>query len=78
MLSGLLLGLGASPPSLAADNPSQAGAYRPFPEPGQKPVCQSPVQARYPEFLSGADSESLDEAATAAVEADLAFRACGC
>lgn len=59
-------------PASAADDPPAAGAYCPFPEPGQRPVCLAPVKQKYPEFLRAADSGQLDEAASARVEADLA------
>jgi len=68
-LATLLL---AASTSWASEDPTVAGAYCPFPEPGQKPACLAPVADRYPGFLESADSGALDEAATAKIEADLA------
>jgi hypothetical protein len=69
---GLTIGLLAFATAASGKDPSAAGAYCPFPEPGQKPACLAPVQEKYPEFLSAADSGQLDDAGSARVEADLA------
>ena len=55
----------------AGDDPSAAGAYCPFPEPGQKAACLAPAENRYPGFLDSADSGALDDVAAARIEADL-------
>ena len=51
---------------------SEPGAYCPLPEKGEVPVCLTPAQAEYGAFFAGLESGEIDEAQTAALEADLA------
>ena len=61
-------GSGAAAPGESA---RRVGAYCPLPEPGQKPACLEPAEARYSEFFDAVDQGALDASTAEALEADL-------
>lgn len=63
---------GPVPGASAGGDPSQPGAYCPFPEAGEKPVCFSEVEQEYSEFFEAVDSGRVDDPRVAAVEQALA------
>ncbi len=55
----------------AAENPSQPGAYCPFPEKGEKPVCFTRVEQEYGDFFAAVDSGQVDDPKVAELERTL-------
>jgi hypothetical protein len=56
---GLLVMLGASLVAAVGD-PSEPGAYCPFPKKGEKPVCFTEVEQEYSDFFAAVDSGQVD------------------
>lgn len=50
---------------------AQPGAYCPLPEPGQKPVCLAPAEAKYGAFFAALERGAVSSDEAAAVESDL-------
>ena len=68
LLAGVLLAASAQ-----GAGEIRPGAYCPFPKPGEKPACLQPAKQEYGEFFAALDANgTLDEAAAARVEADVA------
>jgi hypothetical protein len=47
--------------ALSAGDPSQPGAYCPFPKQGEKPVCFTEVEQEYSDFFAAVDSGRVDD-----------------
>lgn len=60
-----------------AGDPSQAGAYCPFPEKGEKPVCFEKVESEYSDFFAAVDSGEIHSASVDDVELALQGRTAG-
>ncbi|CAG1010444.1 hypothetical protein MYXO_04020 [Myxococcaceae bacterium] len=58
-----------APARAAGDTP---GSYCPIPAPGEKPDCRAGAEERYPAFYQSLEAGSIDPAAAARIEADLA------
>jgi hypothetical protein len=71
LLAPILLIFVLAPGLRAADNPSQPGAYCPFPEQGQKPVCFTRVEEEYGDFIDAVDSGRVDDPKVAELERTL-------
>jgi hypothetical protein len=69
LLAGLSLVVPTPVP--AAEDPGRPGAYCPFPEAGQKPVCFDQVEAEYSDFLTAVDSGQVDDPKVAELEQTL-------
>ena len=55
-----------------ASDPSQPGAYCPFPKAGEKPQCFTEVEQEYSDFFAAVDSGAVDAARVTEVEQTLA------
>lgn len=60
------------PAPAAGGDPSKAGAYCPLPEPGQKPACLAPAEARYGDFFASLEAGEVSREDAARIEAALA------
>ena len=58
-------------PARPAGDPSQPGAYCPFPKKGEKPVCFDQVEAEYSDFFAAVDSGVVDEVEVSQLERTL-------
>lgn len=63
---------GSAPGAAAAGDPSQPGAYCPFPKAGEKPVCFGEVEEEYADFFEAVDSGRVDDPRVSEVEQALA------
>ncbi len=67
LLASLLAPVAAQP----AGDPSQPGAYCPFPKKGEKPVCFTEVEQEYSDFFAAVDSGRVGDAEVSGVERTL-------
>ncbi len=58
-------------PARPVGDPSQPGAYCPFPKQGEKPVCFSEVEQEYSGFFAAVDSGQVDDPEVAELERTL-------